>query len=202
MLKEGGSGPLTEDQKPIVDQGFETADRLVRLVNSLLNASRIEEGRFGFSFEQVDANDLITKVTTTLKPKAESKNVTITAGVEEALAPMAADPEKIQLVLENLVDNAVSYTPVTGTVHIEAKSEGKFMRFSVKDTGVGIPQSQQQLLYTKFFRGDNVVRMQTDGSGLGLYIAKNIVERHGGSMNVSSRENEGTTVSFTIPFAD
>jgi signal transduction histidine kinase len=121
--------------------------------------------------------------------------------VPENLPPIAADPEKMEMVLQNLMDNAVSYTLKGGTVRVEAAQEEKFLRVTVSDTGVGIPGAQQQLLFSKFFRGDNVIRMQTEGSGLGLYIAKNIVERHGGTLTLTSREGQGTMVSMTIPLA-
>ncbi|MDP3963010.1 MAG: ATP-binding protein [bacterium] len=201
VLADGGLGPLTDDQKPVVDQGMETTDRLVRLVNSLLNVSRMEEGRFGYEFGSVDMALLIAKTIETLKPKAESRNIRIESSVPDMLPPIAADAEKLELVVENFLDNAVSYSQPGGEVHIEAASEGAFLRCTIRDNGVGIPQAQQQLLFTKFFRGDNVVRMQTDGSGLGLYIAKNVVERHGGTINLTSQEGVGTTISFTVPFA-
>ncbi|MDO8558495.1 MAG: HAMP domain-containing sensor histidine kinase [bacterium] len=201
MLMEEDLGKLSADQKPVVAQGLDTTDRLVRLVNSLLNVSRIEEGRFGYEFSQANVRSLVDKVMETLRPKAESRKIRVASLVPEGLGPIAADPEKIELVFENLLDNAVSYTESGGEVRIEASPEGKFVRITISDNGVGIPQSQLQLLYSKFFRGDNVIRMQTDGSGLGLYIAKNIVERHGGTIALTSQEGAGTTVSFTVPFA-
>ena len=199
MLQEGGLGELSENQKPVVQQGLETSDRLVRLVNSLLNVSRMEEGRFGYEFATLDARQLVLKVLTTLKAKSDSRGVAVRTTLPDALPAVAADAEKIELALENLVDNAVSYTQSGGEGHITAAIEGKFLRITVQDNGVGIPKSQLPNIYSKFFRGDNVVRMQTDGSGLGLYIAKNIVEKHGGVMALTSQEGVGTTASFTMP---
>ena len=201
MLQEGGLGELSENQKPVVQQGLETSDRLVRLVNSLLNVSRMEEGRFGYEFATLDPKQVVTKVLSTLKAKSDSRGVVIRTSLPDVLPAITADPEKIELTLENLADNAVSYTQSGGEVHIAATTEGKFLRITVQDNGVGIPKSQLPNIYSKFFRGDNVVRMQTDGSGLGLYIAKNIVEKHGGVMTLTSEEGAGTTVSFTVPLA-
>jgi PAS domain S-box-containing protein len=201
MLADGGLGPISEDQKPVVAQGLETSMRLVRLVNSLLNVSRIEEGRLKFEFKEADASGMVGEVLRTLQAKAAERQVRMEVSVPDMIAPIMADPEKLGLVLENVVDNAISYTASGGMIKIEAAPEEKFLRFTVTDNGVGIPASQQKLIFTKFFRGDNVIRMQTEGSGLGLYIAKSIIERHGGAMSLSSREGEGTTVSFTVPFA-
>ena len=160
----------------------------------------MEEGRFGYVFGDVDVTALVARVVETLRPKAESRNIRVETTVPETLAPVSGDAEKLELVLENFFDNAISYTQPGGEVRIQASSEDAFLRITISDNGVGIPQMQQQLLFTKFFRGDNVVRMQTEGSGLGLYIAKNIVERHGGTINLTSQEGVGTTISFTVPF--
>src|SRR3989338_8016133 len=161
----------------------------------------MEEGRFGYEFATLDARQLVLKVLTTLKAKSDSRGVAVRTTLPDELPAVAADAEKIELALETLVDNAVSYPQSGGEVHITAAIEGKFLRITVQDNGVGIPKSQLPNIYSKFFRGDNVVRMQTDGSGLGLYIAKNIVEKHGGVMTLTSEEGAGTTVSFTVPLA-
>lgn len=109
------------------------------------------------------------------------------------------DIEKIALAFQNLVDNALKYTQSGGTITISLKKEEHEIKISVKDTGVGIPKDQQVRVFNKFFRGANVMRMETEGSGLGLFIAKNIIEAHGGKIWFKSDESKGTTFWFTLP---
>jgi signal transduction histidine kinase len=114
--------------------------------------------------------------------------------------PLAlGDAEKIRLAVENILDNAVKYTNSGGKIKIKISKEGKFLMFEVKDNGVGIPEEQIKRVFEKFFRSDNATKYQTEGTGLGLYIAKNIVEQLGGKIWFKSIENIGSVFSFSIP---
>jgi len=104
-----------------------------------------------------------------------------------------ADQEKVGLVIQNLLENAIKYTPEEGTIQISLGQEKNNILFKIKDSGVGIPQDQQNRIFTKFFRGSNVMRLETDGSGLGLYTAKNIIDAHKGKIWFESQEGQGTT---------
>jgi len=110
-----------------------------------------------------------------------------------------ADTEKLALAIKNLIENAVFYTDPGGRVTLSLKKQGSQLEFSVQDTGIGIPNDQHNRVFTKFFRGDNAVRMETEGTGLGLFIAKNIIEAHGGKIWFESTEGKGTTFSFSLP---
>jgi len=110
-----------------------------------------------------------------------------------------ADQEKVGLVIQNLLENAIKYTPEEGTIQISLGQEKNNILFKIKDSGVGIPQDQQNRIFTKFFRGSNVMRLETDGSGLGLYTAKNIIDAHKGKIWFESQEGQGTTFYFTLP---
>ena len=113
------------------------------------------------------------------------------------------DKERVLLVLQNLVDNAIKYTPEFGKIEIIIEKKGDdFLEVSVKDNGVGVPEEDKVKLFTKFFRATNVMRMQTEGSGLGLFIARNIIEEHKGKIYVESEEGRGTKISFTLPLKD
>ena len=112
------------------------------------------------------------------------------------------DVEKMKLAIQNLLDNAIRYTQPGGRVTASLKYVKKEIEFSIKDTGIGIPKDQQERVFTKFFRGANAIRLETEGSGLGLFITKNIIEAHGGKIWFESEENVGTTFHFTIPLKE
>ena len=112
------------------------------------------------------------------------------------------DAEKAKLAFQNIIDNAVRYTSLNGQITISLKIVDKNIEFSVEDSGVGVPENQQARIFTKFFRGANAVRMNTEGSGLGLFIAKNIVEAHGGKIWFKSEENKGTTFYISFPIKE
>ncbi len=200
MLLDGDAGKLTEEQKDLLQKGYDSNERIIQLVNDMLNVARIEEGRFGYEFYYIDIVELINKVILEYKLKAEEKNIDLKfIKPSGKINPVKIDPSKIELVLQNLIDNALKYTKEGGSVEISLKKTDDYLQISVKDTGVGIPESQKERLFSKFFRGENVVKMQTEGTGLGLFITKNIVLRHGGKIWVDTKEGEGTTFTFTIP---
>lgn len=177
----------------------ESNDRMIRLVNDLLDVSRIEMGRIILNPRQVNLYILIQKIISNFMPLAKASNVEITLEAQETLSNARVDPEKISLVIQNLLDNAIKYIKGKGEVKISAQDEGKFIKVAIKDSGVGIPQPQQKYIFQKFFRSDNVLKHQTIGTGLGLFIAKAIVEESKGKIWFDSKENQGTTFYFTLP---
>lgn len=200
LVINGDLGALNPSQSKLLSNGYETNEKMIQLVNDLLNVARIEDGRFGYDFKE---NDLV-KATTTIVNWA--KNMSLDKGVTielktpaEGMNLFVFDTNKVSLALQNLVDNAVKYTPAGGVVSVEVKKTGEYAEVVVHDSGIGVPQEQIGRLFTKFFRAENALHMQTSGSGLGLYIVKNIIQRHGGKISVSSKEGEGSTFSFTLP---
>lgn len=109
------------------------------------------------------------------------------------------DPERLRWVIRNLLDNAIYYTPADGTISLTATTSGTGATIRVEDSGIGIPQSEQEHIFTKFYRASNAVRVKSKGNGLGLSIAKNIIEHHGGTLDFTSAENEGTTFTIQLP---
>ncbi len=112
---------------------------------------------------------------------------------------VSIDVEKVKLAIQNLFENAIHYTPSGGKILISLESKDKQVQFSIKDTGIGIPEDQQHRVFSKFFRASNVLRKETEGTGLGLFIAKNIIEAHNGKIWFESKEDKGSTFYFTIP---
>jgi two-component system sensor histidine kinase VicK len=135
------------------------------------------------------------------KEEIKKKNLNFQFKKPKKLPKVKVDVEKIYLAIQNLLENAIRYNKVGGEIEIILKEKEKEIEFSIRDTGIGIPKNQQSRVFTKFFRGSNAIRMETEGSGLGLFIAKNIIEAHGGRIWFESEEGKGTTFYFTLPTA-
>ncbi len=191
---------LTDQQKEYVGNVQQDTERMIRLVNDLLNVSRIETGR---NFE-------VTKTVTSLKkvinnairqntPRATKENIEFVQNIEDV--NFQSDEKKISEAFDNLVDNAVKYSRPNGKVEIEAKQEQEQVVVKIKDHGIGIPDAQKDKIFTKFFRANNALKEEVEGSGLGLYIVKSIIEKHGGSVEVESQEGSGTTIIVKLPLA-
>lgn len=200
MLLDGDMGVLSHDQKDLVEKSFRSNERMIFLINDLLNVTRIEEGKYVHEQKLADIVEILTETAETAKDEAAQKGFTLEFTIPKEKPPLILiDIEGMRLVLQNLTENAIRYTPPGGTVTISLAHTDKDIVVSVHDTGVGIPQEDQSRIFTKFFRGDNVVRMETEGTGLGLFIAKNIVEAHGGKIWFDSAPGKGSTFSFSLP---
>jgi len=177
----------------------ESNERMIKLVNDLLDVSRIEMGKIIIRPLQVNLYILIQKIIANFTPLARASNIDISLEAQETLPNVFADPEKISLVIQNLIDNAVKYIKGRGSIKISVQPINNSVRVSVKDTGVGIPANQQKHIFQKFFRSDNIMKHQTVGTGLGLFIAKAVIEENGGKIWFESKEGQGTTFYFTLP---
>jgi len=201
MLLDGDVGKLTDEQTEFLKKAYQSNERMVNLINDLLNVTRIEEGRYLYNPEELDMIELIEKTIIPLKEIAERKNLKFEfLKPKEKEIKVRVDKEKISLAISNLVDNAINYTKEGKiSIQFEYDSKDKQVKFSVKDTGIGISEEQQKRLFSKFFRGINAIKAETEGTGLGLFIAKNIIEAHGGRIWFESEEGKGTTFYFTLP---
>ena len=198
LLSEA-KGKLNDAQKTIVNQAMDATKRMIELVNDLLDVSRIEEGRFGVKPKKQSVAVVITRVTEAMQKQAVHKGVELRLDVPAALPEADIDASKMAFALGNIVDNALKYTPRGGDVVVKAAREGDSVLITVADTGIGIPANEFDRVFTKFFRSRKALLYHTDGSGLGLYVAKNIVEQHGGKMWFTSVENKGTTFFVSFP---
>jgi two-component system sensor histidine kinase ResE len=199
MVTNGDLGEVNEEQKELLERGYESNERMIRLVNDLLDVSRIEEGKFGYKFENVDFNLVVDEVLENIYSFVEKNSLKLVVNKPSGATNIYIDREKMTLAIGNIVDNAIKYTPEFGKILIDVSIKNKALNILIKDAGVGIPGQDMPKLFTKFFRATNVVRMQTEGSGLGLFISKNIIEKHGGSMEVKSDEGKGTEVFCILP---
>lgn len=193
---------LNENQKELVRMASETTAKLSKTVNDLLDVSKIEEGKFGYKFEETNMVVFMEDVIKEADILAKKAGIKISfKKPSEPEVIVSIDSLKLKMVFLNLIDNAIRYNVANGEVIIglEPMENKPYIKISIKDTGLGIPTDQMSKLFTKFFRAENVVRSQTDGSGLGLYIVKNIIKRHGGEISVESEINRGSTFYITLP---
>ena len=198
MTLDGDAGPLNEDQKKLLFKGYYSNERIINLVNDMLNVSRIEEGRFGYVFAKCKFSEILREVISNFDNEIKRKAIKLTLNAPKNLPLINIDKEKIMLALQNVLENAVKYTPENGAIIVNLELTKKQLKVKVIDNGVGIPERNKDKLFTKFFRGENVVRMQTEGSGLGLFIAKNIINEHGGNIVLNSVEGKGTEAVITL----
>ena len=201
LLINGDMGILTTEQKTFLMKAYESNDRMISLVNDMLGADRIESGKVRYVFQPVHLYDIIDNVLFELLPQANAKGLTVSfTSRPKDLPKVRADPEKVRAVFQNLLDNAIKYSRQKGTIEVGMKaSERNEVSVWIKDDGIGIPKEQQKNIFERFFRAQNAIKLETDGSGLGLFIVKSIVERHGGKVSFESVEGHGVTFYFTLP---
>lgn len=174
---------------------------LLDQIASILDAAKLEAGKFTIKKAQSDISELIQEEIKTFTPPAAKKHIDISSDIPQDLPKFSFDRIRIAQVLNNLLSNSLKFTPEGGKIKISAKLNQNQIEISVSDTGIGIPKDQQENLFSKFTQADTSSQhsVNTQGTGLGLYVVKGIVEAHGGSVAIESEENQGTTISFTIP---
>jgi len=196
-------GTLDENQKKFVSDGLASTYRLIELINDLLDTARLEEGKFGFSFKIQALTPILKQTIKNYKLMAKEKGIQFTLQLPETDLPfLRLDTEKIGIVLDNLIDNAIKYTIPGGRVTMQVSIDKKYVVIEVGDTGIGIPKAQFHRMFTKFFRAVNAQLAETSGTGLGLYVSYNIVKRHKGTLSFESREGEGSTFILSLPLLE
>jgi signal transduction histidine kinase len=188
------------DIESVATEALGVSERALKITNDLLDVAKIEDGRFGYKFEDSDLVDFVSEVVSALTPVAHQRSSILTFdhnGIERL--PARIDRERLGLALFNLIDNALKYNLPKGDVKVVLKKEGEVAHIAVIDSGVGIAPEDIEKLFKKFFRGSNIEQLEPNGNGLGLFITKNIIERHGGKIWVVSQLNRGSTFEFTIP---
>jgi PAS domain S-box-containing protein len=199
MLLSNDLGELTTKQKDYLQRLFAVNQNTIELVETFLNISRIEIGTLPIDLKQVNAEELVKSVIAEFKPQIEQKSLLINTQFNQFLQNVKTDPKLLRIVIQNLVSNAIKYTPNGGTITITFDEARDVRKIIVSDTGLGIPENQQNQIFTKLFRADNVKKMATErGSGLGLFLTKSIVETLGGSISFTSAENKGSTFTVNI----
>jgi len=203
-LIDGDFEDLNEKQLLYIKKANTSNERMIDLVNDLLNLSRIEAGKYIQIKNFLNIEELISEVIQDEEIKAKRKNVILKFNKKKNISELYVDKEKITLLIQNLTENALNYCYADTTIYISLKEDksNHELQFSITNSGIGIPKESQERIFTKFFRADNAVKTETVGSGLGLYINKNIVEAHGGKIWFESEEKKDTIFSFTLPIKD
>lgn len=206
LMMSGRIDSVSEKQLEYFRILKENSDRMRELIKDLLIVSRIETAKLLFKKQEFSLEDLVKKLLSEFKYFADASNVEIEFNPEPDLPKVLTDPYQIKQVIENLLDNAIRYiNPARegiknkGRIEIDLKKKNKNLYLEIKDNGVGIPKKDQKYIFQKFFRSENVLKYQTQGSGLGLYIAKSIIEKSNGKIGFKSEENKGSTFWFTLP---
>jgi len=202
MVQEGSFGKVPPKIMEVLDKVFISTERLISLVESLLNISRIEAGRIEFTIEPVDLADVTSKLVADFQQKAKAKGLSLLFKPDEDVPLAAADAQKVKEVISNLIDNAIKYTP-KGEIVVGLHQESQSVVFLCQDTGLGIDPEDLPRLFTKFVRGKGMVQVNTEGTGLGLYFARMVVENMGGRIWAESDgKNKGSRFTFSLPLAD
>jgi signal transduction histidine kinase len=198
LIIAGSYGEVSDKIKETLGKVQRSADELIGLINTLLDVRKVEEGKMEYVFVRTDLNKLVTDVVDLLRPLAEAKKLEFAFASPGKEIPVNADAEKLKQVVQNLMDNAIKYTP-SGFVKVELKEEGGAAVVSVSDSGLGISPTLIPYLFEEFVR-DERVKKEIRGTGLGLYIARKIAEAHGGKMSAESPgEGKGSTFRFAVP---
>jgi two-component system phosphate regulon sensor histidine kinase PhoR len=179
----------------------EHAARLARLTEDLLKLSRIEAGQLKLDFHPVSVTQLIDSCVETAQLKAVPRQLNLNIQVPQELPRVRGDANSLQEVLQNLLDNALQYTPAGGTIDVSALSSDGHVIVTVADNGIGIPQAEQERIFERFYRVDAARSREAGGTGLGLSIARHIMDAHGGKLWVESAVGEGSRFHFSIPVA-
>jgi two-component system sensor histidine kinase VicK len=198
-----------EEQKQIARRGYRSAQNILEIVNEILNLDRLESGQDGYSFAPIDIIELLDGYVEEVEANnriIEQADIIYNRPVDP-LPKVRADREKLRIVLRNLIDNALKYTDSDGSIEIESSVHvsndysNDMIQISISDSGIGIPAADQDKIFSKFYRADNATSVKTEGTGIGLYISKQIVDLHDGTIWFESEEDSGTTFFIRLPIA-
>ena len=203
MLELAQQAPaLSDEPASYVQDARQAAERLIGLVNDLLDVSRLESGKLKIAPQAIDVGELTRSVLDDLVTLVREKGHRLSVEGADSVPTVTADPQLLRQVVLNLTSNAIKYTPPGGAVVIRMELENGAVRWAIEDSGIGIPRASQARLFEKFFRADNVQMVETEGTGLGLYIVRLILEKFSGQVWCESEEGKGSTFIFTLPVSE
>jgi PAS domain S-box-containing protein len=199
LVNSEKTGQLNANQSKFMSMAERNIDRLTRLVNDLLDLSRMEAGKMQLNFEQLDLISILQRAAETFEPRAEAKSITFERAIEGSLPFLHADSDRIDQILANLLDNAVKFTPKGGRITLSARRTAEMVEVSVADTGPGLSAENRKHIFEQFYQTEDTLTRKTGGSGLGLSIVKQLIEAHKGKISVESEEGQGARFIFILP---
>jgi len=199
LLLDGVGGAATDKQRKLLTIVAEESNRLIALVNSLLDLSKMEAGMMNYSFEESSLGPLINKAVMEITPLVEAKGIRLETEIAQELPSVKLDRERVLQVLRNLIGNAVKFTPKAGRVKVAARAIHDKIEVSVRDTGPGVPEENLKTIFDKFHQGSRDGAFSANGTGLGLAIAKHIIISHGGNIWAENHPEQGSTFTFILP---
>ncbi len=199
MVLEGDTGPVKKNQGEVMQKAFNSAQKMVYLIADMLNVSRLQTGKFVIENQPTNLAEVVESEVSQLQSSAEERHLKLLYHKPKKFPLLNLDETKIRQVVMNFIDNAIYYTPAEGSVTIELSSSDEEVRFTVSDTGIGVPAALQHHLFSKFYRADNARKMRSDGTGLGLFMAKKVVVAQSGAIIFKSTEGRGSTFGFSFP---
>ncbi|HEY4526600.1 MAG: hypothetical protein A2854_01005 [Parcubacteria group bacterium RIFCSPHIGHO2_01_FULL_56_18] len=186
-----------DEKEKLLKSTEESLSRMRLVIEHILASANVEEGKFGYVFERIDIVPIIEKLINESRALSEKQQIALTFKHEDAF-PVFADRERIALALSDLISNALQYTPQGGSVTVSVTPVGEKLEIAVEDTGIGISEAERPLLFGKLYRGERARHMRPDGTGLGLFVVRNIIEKHGSAITVDSTEGKGSRFSFFL----
>jgi PAS domain S-box-containing protein len=199
MLRDGMAGDLTTEQLGYINTVLASVERMNGLIDTLLNITRIEAGGIKPKLQPVRLDSLTREMFVEFIPAAQAKELVLDTAVPDGMDPVRTDGMLVKEVCSNLLNNAIKYTPEGGSIRFELTESPSEVHWAVVDTGYGIPENEQKNIFLKFFRAGNIADKDVSGTGLGLYLIKNIAESLGGDLWFESSENVGSTFHFSLP---
>jgi len=199
MLMDGDVGDVTKEQKHLLQEAFMSSERMVRLISDFLNVSRLQTGKFMMDKRPVDLAKIVEQEIEALEPNAKAHGLSFVYKRPKNVPELQLDEGKIQQVIMNFCDNAMYYSKEGSKIKVTLSTTKGHVEFTVKDTGIGVPLSEQAQLFGKFFRATNARKQRPDGTGVGLFLAKKVVDGHHGKIIFESKEGKGSTFGFRLP---
>lgn len=199
MLLEGDAGELTPEQKKLLSEAFLSSEQMVSLIGDYLNVSRIQTGKFLIDVEEIDLAKIAKQEAKRLMVSAKTRDIKIDVNTPMGAVKVFGDEAKLRQVILNFIDNAIYYSPEKSTITVELTETNKDATLKITDQGIGVPPEEQSKLFKKFFRASNARKHRPDGNGIGLYLAKQIVDGHKGQIIFSSTPGQGSTFGFSLP---